>query len=151
MLILVGMMAVSARAAGPVGVGLMLFGPTGLSGAYRLNDAHAVDLALAWRTHPGSETYLHSTYLWRFPDYYRFEGKPMLFYAGVGGRLFTETREERKPDTGRTFVGVRTAAGTAYTLPDAPLEFFGEVAITLDLLPSTIASFSLAAGGRFYF
>ncbi|MBX3017046.1 MAG: hypothetical protein KF767_04085 [Bdellovibrionaceae bacterium] len=143
--------ATAAQAAGPIGVGLILGTPVGVTGNYKLDEGHSIDLALAWRFYPGTETYLHSTYLWRFPDYYRVEEFPMLFYAGVGGRLYSTTRETNKPDTGRTYLGVRTSVGTSYTLPKAPVEFFGELALTLDLTPSTAASIGAGLGGRFYF
>lgn len=138
-------------AVGPWGVGLMLFGPTGISATYRMEPSHSIDFAAAWKSHPGAELYVHSTYLWRFPETYRFEGRPMLVYAGLGGRALTEVKESRNPDSGRTFVGVRSAVGTSLQMSQVPIEFFGEGALTMDLAPSTILSFSLGVGGRFFF
>lgn len=141
----------AAQAAGPLGVGIILGTPVGVSGNYKLDEGHSIDLALAWRAYPGTETYVHSTYLWRFPNYYQLDDFAMLFYAGVGGRLYSETRETNKPNSGRTYLGVRTAVGTSYTLPKVPLELFAELALVLDLTPSTSASAGAGLGGRFYF
>lgn len=135
----------------PIGVGLILIGTPGVSANYQLGPTRSIDLALAWRVQDFNETYIHSTYLWRFPDYYHIDRFPMMFYAGVGGRLMTEQRDSRREKSGRSFLGVRTAAGTAFVLPAAPVEFFAEAGITLNLVPETEAVVNVGLGGRFYF
>lgn len=143
--------AATAAQHGPFGLGIMLFGPTGITANYLLGSDNSLDAAFAWGTQPGSTIYGHSTYLWRFPNDLKLGSQALPWYAGIGGRFLTETKDTNKKDSGRTFLGVRTSAGISYELPKIPLEFFGEAGLTLDLVPATAAGFTVGLGGRFYF
>lgn len=140
-----------SRESRPLGLGLILMGPTGLSMNYRLGGGKSIDAALAYSTQPGTEIYAHGSYLWRYPNFYRIDNIPFLFFAGLGGRIYTEKKEVNKEKSGRTFVGVRTVAGTSYLLTSTPLEFFLEATLTMDLTPSTSANVGFGLGGRYYF
>lgn len=133
-----------------LGMGVILLGPTGLSTNYRLG-RNSIDAAFAWNMNPGTTLYVHSTYLFRYPGFFKVDNVPFLFFWGVGPRIYTEAKESGKSETGRTMIAGRAAVGLSYLAHTVPMEFFGELALALNLIPNTFTEGSLGLGFRYYF
>jgi hypothetical protein len=133
------------------GLGVVLGDPTGISAKYYLGGpTNAVDVALAFDTF-GNETgwfYLHATYLIHPSVLAKPQGFEMPWHVGIGG--FVSSDEFR--NTGdRDRIGVRAPIGLDFNLDDYPLQFFGDIALRLEILPGTDVDFDVGIGGRYYF
>ena len=138
--------------ANQLGLGFMLFGPTGVSANYRLAPDRSLDAALAWSLNDGDQNfYLHADHLWRNLRPLRLEQVVFKPYWGLGGRLISWNTESDKKDKDRSELGLRASLGSSYDFPRTALEAFGEAALVMSLIPSTAVDFSLGLGLRYYF
>jgi hypothetical protein len=134
---------------GPFLLGAILGDPTGLSGRFDLDKTTAVDGALSWsgggRT-TGSQ--IHGDYLKTRPRALAAGDSFVDVYYGIGARMIAITSKDHKGDLS---FGPRAPIGLNYELRDPSVEFFGEVALILDLAPSTAADIDLGVGVRYRF
>jgi len=138
----------------PFGLGLQLGAPTGVSGKYYLGGRrNAIDFVLGGflDTNQGfsNSLYLQGTYLWHPTTLAHDPGFELNWYVGVGGFVW---------DLGRWTgaAGVHAPIGLAFDLNDpsvSQLQFFGEVALNLNILNNGFGLYglALAIGGRYYF
>ncbi len=124
---------------GPLGVGLILGAPTGVSLKYWTGRDTAVDAAVAVRS---SDLQIHGDYLWH-PEWIRVERGRMPVYMGLGGRLHLKDED--------SVVGLRLVGGAAYHFPDHPFDVFAEVVPSVRVAPSFGGDMDVAVGVRYYF
>jgi membrane-associated phospholipid phosphatase len=136
-----------ADAPGPFGIGLVIGDPTGLSANYRMTSSRSIDGALAWAFggDPGFE--LHSDYLWHRASVLRGEKVAFDLHYGVGARLMS--LNNRHDD--RTRLGLRLPVGLSTDFNQRAIELFGEIALAMNLIPSTTADLDFGIGARVYF
>ena len=130
-------------AAGPLGIGVMLGDPTGLSAKVWTTRDTGMDLGVAWSFIDEAALHVHGDYLIHKPGPPEIEVGGLLFHFGLGGRIKLEEDSNR--------VGVRVPVGLTYLLAQSHLEFFLEVAPILDLAPETDVTANGGLGIRYYF
>lgn len=137
-----------ADASGPLGVGIVLGDPTGVSANYRLSSERSVDAALAWAfgSDPGFQ--IHSDYLWHRANLIRDPKISFDLHYGVGARLMS-IRDDKVKD--RTRLGLRLPVGLSTSFEQRALEVFGELALGMNLIPATSADLDFGIGARVYF
>lgn len=150
-LLLATLTQVSKAAEGDFGLGIILGGPTGFSGEYRLGGSHSLDFAAAWTTISHTGTHLHSTYLFNQASYGHIEDVPVYWYFGLGGRAIFLNEREDKHKNDRVYFGPRAPIGTYITSTDLKFKFFAEAAFTMNVVPSTGLDLDIAIGARYYF
>jgi len=126
----------------PLGLGIILGEPTGISAKAWLSPSTAVDAALAWSFGKDAALHIHADYL--FHNYFVKDsnsGEVQLYY-GIGAKIRFE-RDSR--------IGARIPLGFSYLFKNAPIDFFLEFVPGLDLLPATAFSLNIAIGVRYYF
>src|SRR5262245_3579462 len=121
---------------GPLGLGVILGEPTGLSGKYWIDAQRkaAVDVGAAWSLSGDNDFHLHGDYLFHnysiLQDALQVRTGKLPLYFGVGARVqFRENRDDK--------VGIRIPVGLSYLVEGAPLELFGELAPVVDVAPDT--------------
>lgn len=133
-----------AQEPGDLGVGIILGEPTGLTGKVWLEEDIALDAACAWSFEDKGYFHLHTDYLFHDFDVFDVKKGRSAFYYGPGIRV-------KFSDTDKTKAGIRAAAGITHILQKHPLDVFIEIAILLDLVPSTKSGFNAGIGFRYYF
>lgn len=131
------------------GVGLILFGPTGVSGLYNLDSGDSIDAALAWNSAAGQTFNIHSTYLMNKADFLKFEKANFDFHYGVGARIIN--KDSTQGSNAGTNLGVRVPVGLSYKWNSVPAAAFSEVSVNLNLTPGTSMDFTFALGARYFF
>lgn len=143
-LILTGAYSTNLKAqdtnSGKTGLGIMLGEPSGITLKNWFNSKNSVDVGVAWSLAGNDALYLHADYQWHSP--LDVEKGNLAFFYGVGGRVILDNE---------TFVGARIPLGLSYLAPEAPLEFFIEVAPVLNLTPNTDGDADGGIGVRYYF
>jgi hypothetical protein len=136
---------------GPLGLGIVIGSPTGISGNYLLSGDRSIDGALAYDLGDDSNFHIHSDYLFRYPKSIPLDGQNLGWYWGAGAEFRTHHEDDhsRKDESFR--FGPRGVIGINYELKRAPLEIFGEVALAMYLIESTDLDFDLGIGLRYYF
>ncbi len=165
----VGLLAVAALSAAPTealatdvgvnghpfGLGLQIGSPLGLSGKYYLGGRrNAIDFVVGGGGYYNSRygfnsLYLQGTYLWHPSTLAHEPGFDLNWYIGVGGFVW---------DVGywTGAAGVHAPIGLAFDLNDSKvsqLQFFGEIALNLNLINNGWGpyGFAIGLGGRYYF
>jgi hypothetical protein len=139
----------SAYAHGPFGLGVVLGSPTGFSGNYLLSNVNSIDGAVAFGSH--SNFHIHSDYLFRYPKSIPFEGKALGWYWGIGAKYRTFKDDDKKPDHDTYRFGPRGVIGMNYEFAKAPVELFGEFALSMYIVQSTDLDADFGIGVRYYF
>jgi len=129
--------------AGPVGLGIMVGEPTGISAKIWPGDGTGMDLGAAWSFTDEVAFHVHGDYLWHWPGPPEINVGGLLFYTGLGGRIKLEEDSNR--------AGVRIPLGVTYLFPHSHLDFFLEIAPILDLAPDTELRGNGGLGFRYYF
>lgn len=141
---LVGLFSTNSNAqdtnAGKTGLGVMLGEPTGLTLKTWFNQKNSLDVGVAWSFSGNDAIYLHADYQWH--KWLDVEKGNLAFFYGIGGRAVFEND---------TFLGARIPLGLTYLAPEAPLEFFLEVAPVINLIPDTDGDADGGIGVRYYF
>lgn len=127
------------------GLGVILGYPTGVSFDFAMGAQRSLDGALAWNL-GDSAFHLHADYLWRFPQAIRVDRVALGAFAGIGARL----RSIPKGDE-TLALGPRFPVGIQYGFSSLPLTLFFEIALVMDVIPSTRAFFGAGLGARYYF
>lgn len=128
-----------AQKAGDAGIGVIVGGPTAITGKLWLSGTQAVDLGLGWYSRPT----IYGDYLWHgwtvLPQ--PAQGK-LPVYIGVGAQVRTYSDAE---------LGVRAVLGIAYWLPNNPVEIFAEIVPVFYLTRDTGVGGGGGVGLRYYF
>lgn len=130
------------------GLGVILGDPSGLSMKMKLDEGHSVDGALAYSSgwHHGLQ--FHADYLKdRARTWHTNGGGPINMYYGIGGRLISYN-DDRKD---LVSLGPRGVMGLNYDIVNPNIEFFGELALVLDVVPSIGADIDFGVGARIRF
>jgi hypothetical protein len=140
----------AAQAQGPsgktFGLGIVLGGPTGLSGKYWLEQDRALAFSVgadAYRWY-GTGLRLGADYLFHFNA---FNSKLVKLYAGPG--LMLGLGDDKKNND--SWLAARIPVGINIIPSRTPLEVFVEIAPVVGVLNASGARFDAAIGGRFYF
>lgn len=141
---------------GNFGLGLSLFGPTGLTGKYKLDEKKAIEGSLGLGSFgEGRGFHLHGVFLYNFHK----ASNEVSFYAGGG--LVINNRRYRDEGRGRGnwwrdrdheegSLGIRAPVGISW-FPDKKFELSGEIFLQMFLTGRTGADLGLAIAGRYYF
>lgn len=136
------------------GLGVILGDPTGLSAKLYLGGpTNAVDFALAFDTYSDNgntngDMYFHATYLIHPSVLAKPDGFEMPWHVGVGGYVMSD---EFQNSNDRDSLGVRVPVGLDFNLDAIPLQFFGDIALRVNLFADTYIDFDLGIGARYYF
>lgn len=103
-----------AQKAGDFGAGVIVGGPTAITGKLWLSGTQAADLGVGWYSRPT----VYGDYLWHGWNILPQPSKgKMPLYLGLGAQVRAFSDAE---------FGIRTVAGLAYWLPEQPIEIFIE-------------------------
>lgn len=130
-------------------VGVILGAPTGVSGKMYLNNNRSIDAAMAWSLADDLGIEFHADYL--IENSYAFSlnaPHPLELYYGIGGRIAAIDKGEHKDEVA---IGPRTPVGVTYTIANPNLQFFGELALILNVVPDTNVDFDAGIGARYRF
>lgn len=133
---------------GPFLLGGMIGDPTGISAKYDLSKLTSIDGGLSYSLGGRSGAQLHADYLVHRLDVIDAGDTELDVYYGIGARLITLSSGD---DKGKLSFGPRVPLGLRHELSDPSVEFFGELAIILDLTPKTGADLDLSIGARYRF
>ena len=124
------------------GVGAVLGEPAGVSVKKWLGVRTALDGALAWSFANEGAFHLHADYLvHNFSLIQVSEGKLPVYY-GIGARIKSEQEFT---------VSARLPVGISYLFANSPIDIFFEVALLLDVVPSSKFGVNSGIGARYYF
>jgi hypothetical protein len=146
----VGVAGAAGAAGGPLGLGVMVGEPTGLSAKYWVdtNRQYAADLGVAWSLSGDKEFHLHGDYLFHqysfLQEAFRIQKGKLPLYFGVGGRVKFRQHRDNK-------IGIRIPVGASYIFQGAPVDLFAEIVPVVDLAPDTEMDLAGGVGIRFYF
>lgn len=140
--------SVALAGTGPFLLGGMIGDPTGISGKLELDDKTSVDGGLSYSLGGRSGVQLHADYLISKDSVIVAGDSDLDLYYGIGLRMITLSSGD---DKGKLSFGPRVPIGLTHELKDPSVEFFGEIAVIIDLAPSTAADLDLAVGARYRF
>ena len=130
-------------------VGVIIGSMAGISGKYDLGADRALDGAISYSTDSKYGTSFFIDYLINKARRFSVgQMSPVHFFYGLGLRVLS-IRSGR--DSGHSRLGVRAPLGVNYQVSNPDLEFFGEIAPTLDITPSTDVYFDVGLGVRIRF
>jgi hypothetical protein len=133
----------AARAdGGPLGLGLILGQPTGITGAYRVSERNTIDAAIGLDVLNNShQLYVHADFLFVLTDLLSGETAGLKPYLGPGAYV-----------TANGFsLGVRVPLGLSLEFHRAPLQLFLEAVPALHLIHRVNFGIGGALGFRYYF
>lgn len=130
------------------GLGVILGDPSGLSAKMKMDDRHSLDAALAYSSGRHSGLQLHMDYLWDRARSWGTTQGPLNMYYGLGGRLNSYDDHHRNSQLS---FGPRGSLGLNFNINNPNLEFFGELALILELIPSIAADLDAGIGVRIRF
>jgi hypothetical protein len=140
-----------------LGIGIMAGDPTGLNAKYWLAEDRALIFGLGWG--PWGRTFnLHGDYTLQNVELLKDGDVVIDLYYGGGARLRSWSggrywRNNTWYDDGRGSIGLglRIPVGAVMTVDGLPLDFFLELAPTLELIPATYLDLDLGLGARYWF
>lgn len=132
----------------PDTIGVMIGDPTGVSAKYDLPKDQAIDMGFAWSLGSSSGVEIHGDFLQILPGHVSAGETDLDLYYGIGARLILVNGGN---DRGKIAIGPRAPLGLLHHLKDPLVEFFGEVALVLDIIPGTRADVDMGVGARFRF
>jgi len=131
---------------GPMGIGVFLGQPTGVTFEMDLSDTSWLDFKATWSFaggHGGFNILLQGNYEYAFPGLLAIED--ILFTPFVGGGVFANVYD------GGASIGVRVPGGLAYRFRKVPLELFLEIGLDMYLIPGFGLDGSGGLGARYRF
>jgi len=132
---------------GPMGIGVFMGQPSGVTFEMDLSAESWLDFKAAWDfsgTNSGYSIFLQGNYEYAFPGMVAIED--VSFIPFVGGGVFVNVREGATP-----LIGVRVPVGIAYRFRNIPLELFLEAGIDIALSLSSDPNGSGGLGVRYRF
>ena len=124
----------------PLGLGIILGNPSGISFKYWQSQRNAFDGGLAWSTDNEESFQIHGDYLWHRFDITGDSRTPL--YYGIGLRIRTEGEAAG--------MGIRIPGGITHLFRNDPFEIFFELVPVFDLAPETELDVEVGLGARFY-
>ena len=131
---------------GPMGLGVFLGQPTGVTFEMDLSETSWLDFKATWSFaggHGGFNILLQGNYEYAFPGLLAIED--VTFTPFVGGGVFANVYD------GGASIGVRVPGGLAYRFRNVPLELFLELGIDVYLIPGFGLDGSGGLGARYRF
>ena len=129
------------------GLGIILGSPTGVTGAYELDDAWMIDAAVGLDILDDRHFYVHVEGVYKLPDLLGGGDVGLRPYLGIGGFV----TDFGNKDGGRVGLGARAPFGLSLEFAAAPIEIFGELVVGLLLVPGVDLGIGGALGFRYYF
>lgn len=152
--ILIVLICLSAGASwaqpGPVGLGVIIGSPTGISANFKTGIKNSIDAALAFDLDGDDRLHLHGTYLWHRPKAIPLEKERIGWYYGLGAKLRTHEDRGRDDDDDIRF-GPRGSLGLHYPFHSNRFDLFAEIALVMNVIPETDLDLDAGIGGRIYF
>ncbi|TGM97030.1 hypothetical protein [Leptospira yasudae] len=142
-------------APGKFGIGISLFGPTGLTGKYWIDDKKSFEAGLGFSAVGNGRFHFHGVFLYNFASLSESVG----LYGGIGGVVEEKQyREKEKVGRGRfieregyeTSFGARLPVGLSWRSQDKKFELSGEVYLNVFFLGRGGADLGLVFAGRIY-
>ncbi|PKL09952.1 MAG: hypothetical protein CVV51_01185 [Spirochaetae bacterium HGW-Spirochaetae-7] len=130
---------------GPMGLGIFLGQPTGVTFEIDLSATSWVDFKAAWSLggKNGSALLLQGNYEYAFPALFAIEEATFTPFFGVGAFIGVST--------GDVALGVRVPGGISYRFRNFPLELFIEAGLDVYLFPAFALDGSGGLGARYRF
>lgn len=130
-------------------LGVVLGAPTGLSGKVGLGGNRSVDGVLAYSFADDLTLEFHADYLVENIHAFHINApSPIMLYFGIGGRVAVIDKGRHDGDLS---IGPRIPVGVNYKMVNPNLEFFGEIALDVDVIPDTNADAEAGVGLRYRF
>lgn len=141
-------MASAAQNSGPFGLGLILGDPTGITAKYWLGNQNAIDGSIGFH-----DLSIQADYLWHFNNIFpKVREGAFLAYTGIGFKIEDKDHHhDGNHDDNDLSAGIRVPLGVAFELGQHPLEFFIELAPTLEFTPDTDMNLDGSIGARYFF
>ncbi len=142
--------------AGPLGIGVILGEPTGLTGKFWRDGSSAYDLGIAWSFNDFLLIYGDILFHWSELPLRTSRDREFRPYIGGGLVLLISTEDNRKDeryftDDGSVGLGFRVPLGIEWRPRDVPVGVFGELVPGIGLVPSTFGFIQGGIGIRYYF
>lgn len=130
---------------GPMGLGVFLGQPTGLTFEIDLSATSWVDFKAAWSLggKNGSALLLQGNYEYAFPALFAIEDETFTPFFGAGAVIGVAT--------GEVALGARVPGGVSYRFRTIPLELFVEAGLDIYLFPAFGLDGSGGLGARYRF
>ena len=130
-------------------LGIVLGAPTGISAKANLEENRSIDAALAYSLADDLGLEFHADYLVeKARTFFIQGGGPIDLYYGIGARLVSITKGKHD---GNAAFGPRAPLGLTYQINNPGIEFFGELALAFDVIPSTNLDLEGGIGLRYRF
>lgn len=130
-------------------LGVILGAPTGLSGKMSLGGNRSIDAALAYSLDDDYSLDIHADYLIENAHAFHVNApNPIMLFFGIGARMAIIDKGRHDGDVA---IGPRAPIGLNYKMVNPNLEFFGEVALIMDIVPDTDAGLDAGLGLRYRF
>lgn len=129
-------------------VGVVIGDPTGISARFGLDAEHSFEGALAYSSSDYEGIHVHGTYLWDKARVFKTEADPLYLYYGLGLRLISISKGKYDGDLS---VAPRAPLGLRYIFENPDVEIFAELALSLDLTPTTDVDLDGGLGVRIRF
>ena len=116
-------------------LGFVLGAPTGIYGKVGVGNNRSVDAVIAYSLASDLGLELHADYLFEKAHAFSINAKaPLEMYYGIGARVAGIKKGRHDGDFA---FGPRAPIGLSYQINNPNLEIFGELALDLDIIPST--------------
>ncbi len=130
-------------------LGVILGAPTGISGKIYLNNNRSIDAAMAYSLAHDLGLEFHADYLIENVRSLSINAPhPIELYFGIGGRIAVIDKGEHDNDLA---IGPRAPVGVTYTIANPNIQFFGELAMILNIVPDTNVDLDAGIGARYRF
>lgn len=137
----------------PFGLGIQLGAPTGITGKYYLGGRrNAIDFlvgAFLDENDLEDDLYVHVNYHWHLVDLTSGGGVTIPFRLGVGG--FFGTFDDYWGDNNDVNLGARMPVGLDFDLDSAPVQFWVEIGLGLQIFEDVDLHSDAGIGVRYYF
>jgi hypothetical protein len=141
-----------------IGLGVLVGGPTTLTGKYWLNESNAIDFGAAFAE---DDYAIIATYLNHFESGAEGMGRRMAPYAGFGFYLDfnqeqnelvfdRDTNDREGSETDDVGFGIRIPLGLEYMPVEMPMGIFAEITPGLAITPDAESFVTVGAGARYY-
>jgi hypothetical protein len=130
-------------------LGVVLGAPTGISAKMGLGNNRSIDGVLAYSLASDLTLEFHADYLIENAHAFHINApSPIMLYFGIGGRIAVIDKGRHDGDLS---IGPRVPIGLNYKMVNPNLEFFGELALDMDVVPDTNADLEAGLGLRYRF
>jgi len=129
------------------GLGVVVAGPTGITGEYIYGKDRDVSASLGWGDH---SFHLNLDHHWNRSDMVKVDGRGINVYLGLGLRWLNWDTDYRDRDSDSE-IGVRVPVGVQHIFRQVPIQIFFELAPAIILVDHTAFIIDIAIGARYFF